>query len=215
MSKLDCTTPSKRCNDCGETFPLTTEFWHRNRANKDGFNSCCKPCARMRTNQAYAKHIEHRREINRRKAKAFRERKPQRAREFQRNSESKKPELYTAIKVRWQRNNPSKVKATNQEYLARKRNLPADFTAADWERCLTWWGHKCAYCGATGKLSADHFIPLASSDCPGTVVQNMLPACKRCNSSKMHSDPIAWLSKRLPDYALHEVLAQIAVYLDE
>lgn len=100
-------------------------------------------------------------------------------------------------------------------YRARQRSLPDIFTAADWRRCLEWWGHKCAYCGATDNLSADHFIPLASPDCPGTVVQNMLPACKPCNSSKGHSDPIAWLAKRLPNYALHEVLAQIAVYFDE
>lgn len=35
---------SKVCSKCGESFPLTPEYWHRNKNQKDGFNLHCKKC---------------------------------------------------------------------------------------------------------------------------------------------------------------------------
>ena len=34
----------KRCTKCGESFPATTEFFHRCKAHKDGFKYTCKSC---------------------------------------------------------------------------------------------------------------------------------------------------------------------------
>ena len=43
---------TKQCTCCGETFPATTEFWHKNSASKDGFLTRCKVCQ----NAKVAKH---------------------------------------------------------------------------------------------------------------------------------------------------------------
>lgn len=32
------------CSICGNEYPLTTEYWHRNRSCKEGFNHDCKFC---------------------------------------------------------------------------------------------------------------------------------------------------------------------------
>lgn len=214
----DHTTPTKRCNDCGNEFPATTEFWHRNRASRDGLCNACKACYTARSRRSYASHLERRRAINRGKANRFRARNPERARELQRQSERKNPQKYTAIKVRWQRNNPDKVKATNQKRLAKAKSLPARFTADDWRSCLIWWHGQCAYCGITGNpdnpITADHFIPLNDPDCPGTVPENLVPACRKCNGSKQDRDPVEWLTERTDEAERLEILGRIAAYFD-
>lgn len=37
----------KTCNLCGESKPLTTEYWHRHKKFKDGFRSQCKDCVKI------------------------------------------------------------------------------------------------------------------------------------------------------------------------
>jgi hypothetical protein len=37
---------TKICSKCGEEYPATTEFFHRRTANRDGFSSKCKVCAK-------------------------------------------------------------------------------------------------------------------------------------------------------------------------
>lgn len=80
-----------------------------------------------------------------------------------------------------------------------KRRQRRDACAYDWDRerwdaCVQWWGGKCAYCDAGGRVTQDHFIPLSAADCPGTVPWNIVPACGRCNGSKGRRDPFVWLS---------------------
>ena len=37
---------SKACTKCGDIFPLTCEYWYRNKGHKDGFKSECKACCK-------------------------------------------------------------------------------------------------------------------------------------------------------------------------
>lgn len=48
----------------------------------------------------------------------------------------------------------------------------------------------CIYCGAAGDLTMDHIIP----QCKGgpDIPANIVPACKKCNSSKMDRDIFEW-----------------------
>lgn len=81
---------------------------------------------------------------------------------------------------------------------ARKRNLPADFTNEDWQLCLSHFTG-CAVCGALEFLQGDHWIPLASPDCTGTVPSNMVPLCRSCNFSKQDTPAIDWLKWKYGD----------------
>ena len=48
----------------------------------------------------------------------------------------------------------------------------------------------CAYCGCTGDLHQDHFLPISKG---GThVLSNIIPACQTCNFSKRDHDPETW-----------------------
>ena len=70
------------------------------------------------------------------------------------------------------------------------RGLEATFTAEQWELAQIEFGKRCVYCGREMKLSQDHVIPLNSG---GTYTKdNIVPACKRCNSSKAARPFLEW-----------------------
>ena len=63
----------------------------------------------------------------------------------------------------------------------RVRGAPA-FTATQWVELVAQHAGRCAYCGESGPLHADHRVPLSRG---GTnTIENILPACARCNLRK-------------------------------
>ncbi len=89
-------------------------------------------------------------------------------------------------------------------YRARKRRLPNTFTAQERRRALDYWNGRCAVCGRPAGLwhtiAIDHWIPLSSPECPGTVCTNMLPLCHGtdgCNNRKYAKMPNVWLRETL------------------
>ncbi|RJQ19881.1 MAG: HNH endonuclease [Nitrospiraceae bacterium] len=65
-------------------------------------------------------------------------------------------------------------------------------------RKTQWWKLKCAegkcyYCGREvqpGGLTMDHIVPIIRGG--RSVKNNVVPACKECNSKKKHSLPFEW-----------------------
>lgn len=89
---------------------------------------------------------------------------------------------------------------------ARKRELPNNLTRADYDFAIEYFHGRCAVCGRQlndlfGErfASMDHWIPLSSLECPGTVPKNMIPLCSGidgCNNLKGAKDPLKWLNSR-------------------
>lgn len=65
---------------------------------------------------------------------------------------------------------------------ARCHKLPATLTLDQWEAIKAAYDYRCAYCGEVKPLTMDHVIPLTKGG--GTTSDNIVPACKSCNSSK-------------------------------
>lgn len=104
---------------------------------------------------------------------------------------------------------------------ARKLNLPCDFTDDQWLNALEYFGHKCAVCGRPRglwhSLSQDHWIPLASPECPGTVVSNIVPLChgiNGCNTSKNRTPAEQWLTLQFGKRKAKEILARVNAYFE-
>ena len=65
-------------------------------------------------------------------------------------------------------------------------------------RKTRWWQQKtasgkCHYCGAVSplkELTMDHLMPLAMGG--GSTKDNLVPACKACNSKKKSMMPLEW-----------------------
>lgn len=63
-----------------------------------------------------------------------------------------------------------------------EKGLPYTLTVKEWDEIKESFGNKCAYCGGEKKLSQDHVIPLSRGG--GYTKDNIVPACKSCNSKK-------------------------------
>jgi 5-methylcytosine-specific restriction endonuclease McrA len=85
---------------------------------------------------------------------------------------------------------------------ARKRkrrvaNVVNDLSADEWEALKAAW-NGCAYCGATnGPLQRD--CVLAISRGGRYTVDNVVPACASCNTSKCNQEVTHWLRRKRLD----------------
>lgn len=91
--------------------------------------------------------------------------------------QNRTPEERLIYKIR------SAVNSNNSR--ARSLGLPARLTFAEWKYLMDKSGGICLRCEryvGLEKLTLDHIIPLSAGG--GTVLENVEPVCKSCNSSK-------------------------------
>ena len=93
-------------------------------------------------------------------------------------------------KKEFRNNNPEVVRRDSQIRKARFKKLPREFTVKQWEQCEGHFLNECCYCGVETKLTQDHFIPLSKNG--EYTVNNIVPCCKTCNSSKNNKDFFEW-----------------------
>lgn len=125
---------------------------------------------------------------------------------------------YRAYNRKWAEENPEKVnaimKAKDTRRRARIRSLPYTFTTNQWELCLSYWGNKCAVCESNEVIHADHWIPLINPKSPGTIAENMICLCGKCNRTKQARDAKVWLIDKLGEQAAMQKLAEIEAYFE-
>lgn len=101
-------------------------------------------------------------------------------------------------------------------YHATKRGLVSNFTASEWHSALMYWESLCSYCGNPRdlwfELVQEHFVPVSAGG--GYTADNIVPACKYCNSSKNNSDPHEWVVKKFGKRKGKEILARIEAYFE-
>lgn len=105
---------------------------------------------------------------------------------------------------------------------ARKKGLPSFWLQVHLDFSRQYFKHCCAVCerpleGFFHGESADHWIPIASDNCPGTIPTNMVPLCyglDSCNLSKNAKDPKVWLIERYGKRKANAILKHINAYFD-
>lgn len=237
----------RRCTKCKEDKPETPEFFKPQKLGHKGLMAACRECTKAYHRQRNAEKPEVRQAARKRydpqkkKRDAVNDRlrnkqriKAQQTRWYEANREyslKKGRENYIADRenrlakaAEWQRNNPDKVRVRSTRREARKRALPDTFTQADWNRAIEYWHGCCAYCGRQlddlfGNLTAaaDHYIPLASPDCTGTIPTNIVPACDGlggCNTEKRHTPPEEWVERKFGTKKAKKIIAAIQAYFD-
>lgn len=198
-------TPTKVCTKCNETLPATLEYFYKHDRCLYGVRAWCKKC--------------HAR-ITAPNVRAWERANPERAKATQKRSASKNGHKY---KERLKNRPPRKPvrnleldRISDQRKRARKRALPATFTAKQWQACLEYFHHTCVYCGAQQDfwhvLEQEHFIPVTAGG--GYIAENIIPACKSCNSSKCDAPADQWLISRHGKRKAKSILARIETYFD-
>lgn len=93
------------------------------------------------------------------------------------------------------------AKKTHSDFIGgqKRRGEPEPkLSHQEWKEIMIFFGGECAFCGCTTKrgqrLTRDHLKPLSGG---GTTTQdNIVPACKSCNSSKGADDFKDWFMRQ-------------------
>ena len=126
----------------------------------------------------------------------------------------KNPELFIARQRRYVKNNKEKClelgRKNTSTRRARVKKLLADFTEEQWKKCLIEFDNECAYCGKkSDNLHQEHVIPVSKQG--DYTVSNIVPACKRCNTSKLNKEMETWYREQ--KYYSAERLNKIQAYI--
>lgn len=200
------TEGERTCSICGVTKPLT-EFGRR-KDSPAGFRSACNDCKRIADAAAMRRWRERNPDLNLERARQWRAEHPEEERERYRRydaanrekrrlaiakSRAENPEHHRELNRKWREANIEISRARCRAYWHRRRSGsdPSAHVDAYAELILL---QPCAYCGATDNMSIDHVVPLSRG---GTHdVDNLLPACRSCNSSKGNRLLEEWLPMR-------------------
>jgi len=94
---------------------------------------------------------------------------------------------------RYCKENPIKNAIRSQRRRTLKRSLPATLTIEQWENIKSQFNNRCAYCGQEKPLAQEHVTPLAKGG--EYTINNIIPSCKSCNSSKGAKILFEWYPK--------------------
>jgi flagellar biosynthesis GTPase FlhF len=200
----------KKCSKCGLE-KASTDF-SKQTAGKDGLGRWCKKCATDYNRQWRKDKVEHVRayqennkerdrkkqlfyyEINKKtvmdRAKQWAKDNPGARKAASSKWRENNMERQKATEKRWRENNKARNNIKTQRRNTKKKLLKNDLTAAQWEQIKKEFGSACCYCGQVKKLTIEHFIPLDKFG--ELTINNVLPACSSCNSSKKNKDFFYW-----------------------
>lgn len=208
----------KLCSTCNQIYPATTEYFY---ARGNGVVPPCKVC-KSENRRKRLQNPEIRALVNQReKARRANPEKKEYHRRYRQNPAFKEKERYRS-KKRWE--DPKyrlQKKLQSIRYYDRKRSLPNTLTVDNWLKCLEYWHGCCAVCG--GQLrdlfgyvepNIDHWIPLNSPDCPGTIPTNIICLCESCNKSKGDAPANQWLISRYGKRKANTILKRIEAYFE-
>lgn len=181
MSRL-AVVRSKTCSKCEQTKPA--EDFPKRKTSKDGLHGWCRLCYRAYYSAASRKWREENRErtrANRRRAyHANREKWLQ----WKRDWDTANRELVNERAREAQRRTYAtpEGKARMLEHKHRRRARVGQVTPELRAYVQSLYSLPCSYCGADENITVDHVIPLSRGG--KHEIENLVPACKSCNSSK-------------------------------
>lgn len=210
----------KNCNKCHIDYPATPEYFQRDKNKPGGLFHTCKICCNARKPESTDINI---RKICRTCGNEY----PATATYFFRDKTKKFGLESNCKQCHTLKDNTPKHKLLKRimdnNRRARKLDLPSAFTPQDWRYCLDFFDHHCAVCGKPAGLwhfiAADHWIPIASPDCPGTIPTNVVPLCHSrkdgegsCNNLKSDKEAVGWLKEQFGERKAKAILQRINAY---
>lgn len=182
----------KLCPDCKTAKPL--DEFYKNKSAPGGLNTYCKPCWKARMAVSNAKHIDRKRETNRRGIAKKRAENPgkykseykkwydARGLEYHRTYQSEHRANSREASKAWRESHPDESKIGVNQSRCLKDGIVPELTVEAWRAITAKHDNCCARCGERKKLTIDHIIPLSKggTDSP----ENVQPLCLSCNQSK-------------------------------
>lgn len=179
MSDVVTVSPSsKQCTRCGEVKPLTD--YYRAKRGLYGCRSQCKRCISHDRNE-YGKRmrVEH----------------PEMVQKWYRDKyERDRDKILTATKA-YAQAHPWQSRYKWRRLRAQEHGAAIiDLTTEQWWGRLDYFDHRCAYCHEVlTQDGQDHIAPLGKGG--DHTLDNVVPACRKCNSAKLDRTLIESLMK--------------------
>lgn len=109
--------------------------------------------------------------------------------------EQNREKIRESGRIYYRLNRESSYSRGRRRRALKKRNHAAPYSLVELQQHFEGFGNRCAYCGSSNKLAIDHFIAIANGgpDCLG----NIVPSCRRCNSSKCNRDALIWYKRQV------------------
>lgn len=224
----------KYCRRCGLAKPHDA-FCRESRAS-DGLSSHCKSCRADESREYRGNNQEKERQRQHKWNKANSDRSREIKRDYARRKRADDPAGENEKRAKYRRAHPERIREAHRRWIAKhpennrlhahrrrtaKLNLPNSFTPTDWLAVIDHFNGCCAVCGRPAglwhTLALDHWIPITSPDCPGTVVWNIVPLChgiNGCNNSKHKKDAAQWLVEKFGKRKGRVILKRIETYLE-
>ena len=199
------------CTRCRKELPATLEYYGKENKVKSGLTTICRECISKQAKQYF---IQNKQKIKD-KQKEWRDNnklaiKIKRVINYQ-NKRDKRLDYYRKYyqehKDYFKQYDKQYIKSDKgrmmRQTIAQKRrtlkkNVEATLTSNEWRECLKHFNNQCAYCGTktdiTDTLTQDHFIPLSSHG--EYTINNIVPACRRCNGSKSDNRFFEWYPRQ-------------------
>lgn len=187
----------KKCSVCGEEKLLTEFYTQQHYSKKRGYytyyNPSCKECDKKKAKEWNLNNLEQARALRRKY-----DRKPDRKKAKKKVHEELKNRGYY---VEYRRQNKDKIKKYNKKRNEKNHKI----TKNEWETCKKYFDNSCAYCGMTNDeakrlynnyLHKEHVIHNGSDK-----IDNCIPACKSCNSSKATKKFEDWYNESNKKYS--------------
>lgn len=207
----------KHCGKCKKHKPATPEYFNRDNGKSDGLHALCRECSKsydlgyykenediivQRALDWYAENKDRKSEYDKRyrlenidKINQYREDNKERYREWAVTWRLENKEHRAEYSKRYRQENKDRVNLLNQRRQARISQLPHTLTLEEWEDALEYFDYSCAYCGISDeRLHQEHIIPIVEGG--GYTADNIIPACKSCNSSKHVRNMEEWYSEQ-------------------
>src|SRR5262245_1560599 len=193
--------PEKQCSRCKQVFPATIEYFLGRKERKSGIRSECKLCTKaisaircqrdkLKIKQSAKKSREKYPEKIKQRMQKWRQANRIHVKTYKNAYRTQYPQQHREEVRRWKIRNPDKVREQNLRRQSQKKQVAIhDFTVAQWQIVKATYNPRCVYCGKKPKrLTMDHIIPLSKGG--QHTLNNIVPACRSCNSTKHTKPPL-------------------------
>jgi hypothetical protein len=188
----------KKCNKCDKWFPSTTDYFYKNDKNGiDGLFPYCNECAK---NEA-VNWVESNKDKYKKLKKKYNSKSDSKERNRNRNKRYRDSGRY----YEWLEENPEKAKT----YQNMRTNKDHQISEKEWLSCKEYFNNCCAYCNLH---ISEHFVTWKGTlkhtdlhrehvDPNGSIyLENCIPACKDCNTSKWEYKLDEWYREGNPHF---------------
>jgi len=175
---------TKTCTKCKKE--LTLDNFRKCKLGKNGLDSACKECENERIKEYRKTHQIETKEYNKR----YRIDNLEKKKEINKNYRKNNVEKVKETNRNYRKNNLERGRITENNRRARKKLLAHTLTITQWENVKNKFNNRCCYCGRKLPLAQEHFLAL--SNLGEYTLNNIVPSCQSCNSSKGNKDYFVW-----------------------